>query len=60
METRFPHLTTLLIGQTAKLADPIPPLCEALAEQVRRRGPGSDIAAAKLEGIRCVQLRGAA
>ena len=57
METRFPHLTTLLIGETAKLADPLEPLCRALSEQALRRGPGSDIAAAKLEGIRCAELR---
>lgn len=59
-DTRFPALTHLLCGPAAKLADPLEPLCRSLSEQARRRGPGSDIAAAKLEGIRCAQLRGRA
>lgn len=31
-------------------------LCGALAQQISRRGPGSDLAAAELKGIRAAQL----
>jgi hypothetical protein len=51
----YERLHTLLTGEPLKPAA-LPQLGQALSEQIKRGGRGSDIAAAKLAGVRLAEM----
>lgn len=50
------HLKSWLGHGEPRTPQALDDLCRALSEQVKRKGPGSDLAAAKLQGVKIATL----